>query len=356
MNNLNIFLGTMLLASAASAHSPASHGWGLAATESVKAQKIAHQRQPIPYLPLIAIIDTGADKKHSAIKEKLWINSGETGLDKWGHDKENNGIDDDNNGLIDDVNGWNFVSNSPGFDDSNGHGTHIAGIVSSVAPLARLMILKYYDPQNPSSNLVMMVKAIRYAIKMKADVINFSAGGFGKNPEEERALREAEKAGVLVVAAAGNEGLNSDTRGYYPADYSLPNIISVASLDKNLNLLPSSNFGPNTVDIAAPGGDIISSLPGELEGAMTGTSQATAFVTGAAALLLAEGELRRQPLRLKEQIIASGAADPKLNSKTKTGVRLNSYQALVMKSQRTTALGRSLSSSSINYWAKNLYP
>jgi thermitase len=320
-----------------------SQGWGFVTTDSLKAQRIDLGTQ---IQPLVAIIDTGVDQRHSALNGKLWINPGESGIDSSGQNRATNRIDDDGNGFIDDVNGWNFISGTPAFEDQNGHGTHIAGIISTIAPKARLMILKYYDPQNQKNNLAMTIKAIRYAIKMKADVINFSGGGFGKSRQEEQALADAERAGILVVAAAGNEGLNSDFKGYYPADYDLANIISVASLNKNLNLLPSSNYGKKTVDLAAPGGEIISSLPGNLEGEMTGTSQATAFVSGAAALLLQDESLRGQPERLKDRLLASGTADSQLQKKTKSGVRLNTYRALAMKDQTTTAIGLSFTQDS----------
>ena len=104
---------------------------------------------------VVAILDTGIDKNHPALKSTLWTNTGETGLDKSGRDKATNGIDDDKNGFVDDVHGWNFAGNNSNLKDEHGHGTHIAGLIagdsaqfSGIAPGTKIMILKYFDPFN----------------------------------------------------------------------------------------------------------------------------------------------------------------------------------------------------------------
>lgn len=294
---------------------------------------------------LVAVIDTGLDTHHQVLRENLWTNPGETGVDASGRDKASNGVDDDGNGFIDDVHGWNFAGNNNDLSDNHGHGTHVAGIIESVAPKTGIMVLKYYDPNaSGEDNLTNTVKAIRYAIKMKAKIINYSGGGTTKYPDEELAIREAQQKGILIVAAAGNERTNSDINGFYPADYGLPNIISVTAVDENRKILPSSNFGVSTVDIAAPGKNIVSTLPGGKFGTMTGTSQATAFVTGTAVLLMAQGY--KTPESIIQQITSTGSDNSFLVGKTKYETTLNAYRSLVMKGAGLGAFGAGVLNSS----------
>lgn len=289
---------------------------------------------------VIAVIDTGVDTLHPTLKENLWRNPGETGVDAQGRDKSTNGIDDDGNGYIDDVNGWNFAGDNKDLKDVHGHGTHVAGIIQSITPKSSIMVLKYYDPNaDGAANLANSTKAIEYAIKMKAKIINYSGGGTTKYPDEEAAIRKAQAQGILFVAAAGNEKSNSDIFGFYPADYGFSNIISVTAIDENRRILPSSNFGKNSVDIAAPGHNIVSTLPGGTFGTMTGTSQATAFVTGTAALLMAENPELKDPEKLIQRMTSSGNDNVFLAGKTKHQTTLNTYRALTMKDTNLGAFG-----------------
>jgi len=288
------------------------------------------------------VIDTGADTKHPDLVANLWVNKGESGRDNHGRDKANNQVDDDKNGFIDDVHGWNFVANNNDLRDEHGHGTHIAGIIgaeggngigiSGVSPKVSLMILKYYDPKgNDLNNLVNTVKAIDYAVNQNCNIINYSGGGVAPSPEERAAIERANQKGILFVAAAGNERSNSDVRKYYPADYGLPNILSVTAIDRFQNVLPSSNYGEQTVDIAAPGNDIISTLPNGQYGYMTGTSQATAFASGVAALVMANNSNLRKADEIKKYLTQTGDNDEKLAGKTRWRKRLNSYKALAIQ-------------------------
>ncbi len=315
-----------------------SAGWGLKMTDSQKAWRISQGSREIT----VCVIDTGADIHHPDLINNLWVNKGEIGMDAKGRDKATNGIDDDGNGFIDDVHGWNFVANNNKLDDEHGHGTHIAGIIgaeggngigiSGVSPKVSLMILKYYDAKgNDVNNLVNTVKAIDYAVKMNCNIINYSGGGIAPSPEERSAIERAGKKGILFVAAAGNERSNSDVRKYYPADYGLPNILSVTAIDRFQNVLPSSNYGEQTVDIAAPGNDIISTLPGGQYGYMTGTSQATAFATGVAALVMANNPQLRKADEIRKYLTQTGDSDEKLAGKTRWRKRLNSYKALAIQ-------------------------
>ena len=290
--------------------------WGLKKSDAARAWKVTHGSKDV----LVAVIDTGIDINHEDIKANLWKNPGETGLDKNGKDKAVNGIDDDKNGYVDDVHGWNFVSSTGDLTDNHGHGTHIAGIIgaqagnqkgiSGISPEVSLMIIKYYDPKvTNTDNLKNTINSINYAIKMGAQIINYSGGGTDYSQEEFDAVKKAEKNGILFVAAAGNERSNSDQFHYYPADYKLSNIISVTALDPSKEILSTSNFGIETVDIAAPGQNIISTLPGNSYGFMTGTSQATAFVTGAAVLVKAnKTDFKFDDI--KKYILSTGDASP----------------------------------------------
>jgi subtilisin family serine protease len=313
---------------------------GLKMTEANRAWLLNQGSKDI----VVAVIDTGAETLHPSLQENLWTNPGETGLDDLGKDKSKNGVDDDGNGFIDDIHGWNFADNNNDLSDLHGHGTHVAGIIQSIAPKINLMILKYYDPKsNGEDNLANTVKAIRYATQMGARIINYSGGGTTKYPAEEDAIRQAQQQGILFVAAAGNEKSNSDIFGFYPADYGLSNIISVTAIDENHRVLPSSNYGRHSVDIAAPGKNIVSSLPGGKFGRMTGTSQATAFVSGTAALLMAEDNAKfldkGDPKRLILQLTRSGNNNEFLIGKTKFQTSLNTYRALIMKDTNRGAFG-----------------
>lgn len=289
----------------------------------------------------VAVIDTGIDVHHPDLAENIWINPGESGIDINGRNKAHNGIDDDGNGFPDDVHGWDFVHNKPIVTDNHGHGTHIAGILGAVgnngigttgvSPKVSIMVLKYFDPlSNGHDNLVNTVKAIRYAVSNGAHIINYSGGGTEPNNDEYKAIKYAQDRGVLVVAAAGNERSNSDLAPYYPADYDLTNIISVTAINSAAKVLKSSNYGIRSVHVAAPGENIYSTLPNGRYGLMTGTSQATAFVSGVAALIMSHNDDFKFS-QVKKQILATVDELPGLRHKTRTGGKLNSYAALAIQ-------------------------
>lgn len=317
--------------------------WGLKKSDAARAWSVSQGDKKV----IVAIIDTGIDANHEDLKDNLWTNPGETGKDAKGNDKATNGIDDDNNGFIDDVHGWNFVSSNNKLDDNHGHGTHIAGIIgaeagnnkgiSGISPKVSLMILKYFDPKVPNNdNLKNTIQSIEYAVKMGAHIINYSGGGIDFSQDEHDAVAAAEAKGILFVAAAGNEKSNSDKNHYYPADYKLKNIISVTAIDPTTEVLSSSNYGTDTVDIAAPGQNILSCLPQNTYGLMTGTSQATAFVTGAAVLVMAHKDLYNKATEVKKYILSTGDSNSSLVGKTGTSRQLNLFKALtILEGQKT---------------------
>lgn len=322
----------------------------LDAFEAWKIQRGSHE-------VVVAIVDTGVDLKHPDIASNLWKNPGEVGayLDKKTGTikyKENDDIDNDGNGFVDDVYGWDFTTDQcenkicrsgsiPA--DEHGHGTHVAGIIgaagnngegiSGMSPKVSLMILKYYDAQaKGSSNLSNSIRALEYAVKQGAHIVNYSGGGPQFVQEEFNVLRQAQKQGILVVAAAGNEGSDIETKHYYPASYNLNNILSVASINEEEKLSSSSNFG-RKVDVAAPGENIYSTLPlnkGKY-GSMTGTSQATAFVTGIAALVLAQHRSwtgKDAAQHIKTKILNSVKKIQSLTGKIFSGGKANAVSAL----------------------------
>lgn len=320
--------------------------WGLKKSDAARAWSVTQGTKDT----IIAVIDTGIDVNHEDLKNNLWVNPGESGLDAKGRDKASNGVDDDGNGFIDDVHGWNFVSGNNKLDDNHGHGTHIAGIIgaeasnkkgiSGVAPNVSLMVIKYFDPKVPNTdNLKNTIASIRYAVKMGAHIINYSGGGTDYSQDEYDAVALAEAKGILFVAAAGNERSNSDQHHYYPADYGLKNIISVTAIDPTTQVLPSSNYGVLTVDIAAPGQNILSCLPNNSYGLMTGTSQATAFVSGAAALVMSHKDQYYQATEVKNYILSTGDTSSSLASKTRTSRQLNLFKSLTILGGETGVSG-----------------
>ncbi len=308
-----------------------SKNWGLLGTGGVsdisvdKAWNITQGSRDV----VVAVIDTGIDENHPDLKNNLWVN------------KERS-LSSDKYKCRNDLHGCNFISETGDLTDNHGHGTHIAGIVgaeggngigiSGVSPKVSLMILKYYDPRSPGTdNLKNTVKAIHYAIDHGAQIINYSGGGLDFSREEYEAIKRARDRGILFVAAAGNEKSNSDQAHYYPANYDLDNIISVTAVNPQGNVLQSSNYGINSVHLAAPGEKIYSTLPGGRYGEMTGTSQATAFVTGVAALLKANNS-DMDYKQIKKQIIGTADARVSVFGKTQTSGILNSWAALAIHS------------------------
>ena len=273
--------------------------------------------------PLIAVIDSGVDIKHLDLVNNIWTNQGEIPGD---------GIDNDRNGYIDDVNGYNFVLNSPDVRDSEGHGTHCAGIIGAEGNNSmgitgvnwKTNILPLKVVSGETIPLSASIDAINYATKMGVDII--SASWSSKN--KSKALAEAISAFPgLFVAAAGNYGENNDFKPRYPASFSSKNIISVASSTYG-HVSDFSNYGRRTVDIAAPGDHIGSTLPGNNCGYETGTSMAAPHVTGVAALIMSEyPEL--SALEVKEAIMKGGHALESGKLKVKSGKILNANGALL---------------------------
>ncbi|UCD72246.1 MAG: S8 family serine peptidase [Syntrophobacterales bacterium] len=219
---------------------------------------------------IIAVIDTGVAFSHPDLVANMWTNPGE---DPWADPTDpatGNGIDDDGDGKVDDWRGWDFVEGSNDPIDYHGHGTHVGGTIAAMGDngegitgvmwKASIMPLRFLNT-NGIGTVSDAIGAIEYAVEKGARVINASWGMNNFSEFLFDAIQFCNEEGVLVVAAAGNSDLNIDNNPFYPASYDLPNIISVAATDQRDTLASFSNWGPSTVDVAAPGVTIYSTWP-----------------------------------------------------------------------------------------------
>ena len=265
-----------------------SKQWDLAAIDAPAAWNITTGSSSV----VVAVIDTGVDYNHIDLSANIWTNP-------------NAG----NDGFVGDLHGYNFVADNGNPMDDNGHGTHVAGTIAAegkgigvtgVAYSTTIMPLKFLDA-NGSGYLSDAVEAINYATMertvygVNVRVDNCSWGGGGFSAAMQSAIQAANNAGIMVVTAAGNSGTNNDTSPQYPANYNLPNVISVAASNQNNQLASFSNYGAATVDIAAPGVSIYSTTPNNTYSTYSGTSMATPHVSAVAAM--AWRSTRRPPWR-----------------------------------------------------------
>lgn len=281
----------------------------------------------------VAIIDTGIDINHPEIQSSLWINADEIPGD---------GIDNDGNGFIDDINGWNFYDNNNALYTGalDYHGTHAAGTIAATRGshgiagitdnlFVKIMPVKALGGETGQGSTANVIKAIQYAEANGADICNLSFGATITDPLLEETIKNSR---MLFVVAAGNGdplgvGYDIDRSPIYPAAYPYDNIISVANLMFNGNLSSDSNFGINSVDLAAPGSYIVSTTPGDTYAFMSGTSMAAPMVTGVAALLYSY----RPDISLtdvKNIIINSARKLDTLNGKVLSGGMLDAGAAL----------------------------
>ncbi|HRO67363.1 MAG TPA: S8 family peptidase, partial [Pseudobdellovibrionaceae bacterium] len=236
---------------------------------------------------IVAIIDTGIDYNHPDLVDNMWVNEAEAnGLP---------GVDDDGNGVVDDIHGFNAINNSGDPMDDNGHGTHCAGTIGAkgndgkgivgVAWNVKLMGSKFLSASG-GGTLEGAVRAIDYATRMGAKVLSNSWGGGGFSQALFDVIQRSNEAGNVFVAAAGNSRSNNDSAQSYPANYDVPNIISVAAVDRAGKLASFSSYGKNKVHVAAPGVDVYSAARNGQYATMSGTSMATPHVSGVVALML----------------------------------------------------------------------
>jgi subtilisin family serine protease len=283
---------------------------------------------------VIGIIDTGVNYNHPDLAANVWTNPGEI---------PNDGIDNDGNGFIDDIHGWDFANNDSDPMDDNGHGTRVAGIadavgdngagVSGVAWNARIMPLKFLSADGTGETSA-AVQAIHYAIMMRQrgvniGVVNNSWGDGSASVLLQQAIADGGAAGILFVAAAGNNQRNTDTQPFFPASYALPNIISVAGTDSKDALWSGSNFGAVTVDVGAPADSVYTTALSITYGFASGTSMAAPQVTGLAALALSISPPGTSYQIIRDAILNGGDPIAALAGKTVTGKRINALGTLM---------------------------
>jgi len=286
---------------------------------------------------VVATIDSGVDYNHPDLADNVWRNTPEcNGIP---------GIDDDHNGFVDDCYGVDMANNDSDPLDDHGHGTHVAGIIgargnNSVGVVGvnwnvQIMACKFLNSSG-SGFTSDAIRCLEYVKLMKDRGVNIVAtnnswGGGGYSQALYDAIAAHMSAGILFIAAAGNNGRDNDTSGVYPASYYLPNVIAVAATDHNDDLATfssgGSNYGAHTVHVGAPGKSILSTTPNNTYSTFSGTSMAAPYVTGLAALLKAYNPAWDW-IAIRNLILSSGDALLALQEKTVTGRRINAYQAV----------------------------
>lgn len=224
--------------------------------------------------------------------------------------------------------GENTINKSDSIQDRNGHGTQIADIITKISKCAELIPIIYWD-ETTNSKLDSFVLAIERAITYKPNIINISGGGNVFSEREYSLLKETESRGIIIVSAAGNDGKNTDfsPNRYFPGSYQLPNIITVSAVDSAGELGRFSNFGLNSVHISAHGVDVATSGLNNKTTISSGTSQATAYVSGVVAnLLTVDKSLTGEAI--KNIIITTADKKSDLIGKSQSGGVINEARAI----------------------------
>lgn len=303
-----------------------SEQWALNTINANKAWDISAGSHNV----VVAVIDTGSTINHEDLKDNIWVNIKEI---------PNNNKDDDNNGYIDDVNGWDFQGKDKDPSDETsyqnpGHGTHCSGIIGAecgnhlgvcgISPTISIMPLRFLD-KNGSGDLFDSIKAIEYAMNNGAHVISASWGAAISRSDAQPiidAIVQAEQKGLTFVVAASNDGKSNDSYEVYPANSGTPNIISVAASNSSDQKPSWSNYG-RKVDLAAPGEDILSTIPGGYD-KLSGTSMATPYVAGTVALMKSV-DISLTGAQARSILQSTGAA---VDIQTASNTRIDAQSAL----------------------------
>jgi subtilisin family serine protease len=273
---------------------------------------------------IVGVIDTGCDYNHPDLAANIWTNPGEI---------PGNSIDDDNNGFVDDVHGYDFYNNDGDPFDDNGHGTHVSGTIGGVGNNGvgvvgvnwnvSIMCIKFLSAGG-SGSTAGAISSVDYSVAMGVDLTSNSWGGGGFSQALMDAIAAADANEQLFIAAAGNSNTNNDVTPHYPSSYNVPNIIAVAATDRNDAKASFSSYGATSVDLGAPGVDILSTLPGNSYGTLSGTSMATPHVSGVAALVRSLNPAI-PAAQVKQTILNHVDPKPSMAGITVTGGRLNAF-------------------------------
>jgi autotransporter-associated beta strand protein len=282
---------------------------------------------------VVGVIDTGVDYNHPDLTANMWTNPDEI---------PGNGVDDDGNGFVDDVHGYDFVNNDGDPMDDHGHGTHVAGTIAAAGDNRQgiagvnwhssILAMKFIDSSGRGLT-ANAVRAVNYATMMRNNygvnirVTNNSWGGPGYDQSLHDAIKASGDAGMLFVAAAGNSGLDNDAWPNYPSSYDLNNIIAVAATDCYDGLASFSNYGAESVDLAAPGVNILSTVPRGGYAFASGTSMAAPHVAGVVALACSVAPTKTAA-EIRQAVLESVDPLPSLGGKVATGGRLNALKTL----------------------------
>ena len=284
----------------------------------------------------VGVMDSGIQTNHEDLIDNIWVNTGEIVGDS---------IDNDGNGYIDDIYGWNCGDSNGDVSYVSNHGVHVAGIVSavtdnskgvaSVARNAKIASIKIFNSSGKST-LSYIIEGINYAKKNDINIINCSFGGAGWGSTSVSIVKSAIEAvpDIFFVIAAGNIATSApqpdnDQTAVYPSQLTkdLDNVISVANTTSSDELSSTSHYGATSVDIAAPGTVIYSTIPTSSYGTMSGTSMATPMVASAVAVMRAVNP-NISAKEIKETLCSSSDKLSALTGKVISGGRLNAYNAV----------------------------
>ena len=287
---------------------------------------------------IVGVIDTGVQYTHPDLAANMWLNTAEC--------NGTPGVDDDGNGYVDDCHGIDTINHDSNPMDDFGHGTHVSGIIGAVGNNGvgvsginwnvRILPCKSHDSTgNGTSASIIECYGYVEAIKARGENVIATNNSYGGCPEAcgfDQATMDGiaglQSVGVLFVASAGNDGANNDTTLKYPADYFLPNVISVAATTNTDALAFFSNYGARTVAVGAPGQDVFSTWLPSTYTYLSGTSMASPQVTGIAALLKAANPTLDW-FAIRNLIIAGGETRSSVAGKTISGRRVNANGSLL---------------------------
>lgn len=293
----------------------------------------------------VGVVDSGVQNTHPDLVNNMFNNPFDPP----------DGIDNDGNGYVDDIYGWDFANNDNSVYDGtqDDHGTHVAGTIGAeggngvgvVGINWQVTIISTKFIEGTSGSVAAGIQAIDYLTDLRLRhnlnivVSNNSYGGASSSTLEHEAILRHAKAGILFVAAAGNDASNNDASPFYPANYSslvgtpgetpadYEAVISVASISSDGTLSSFSNYGSKTVDLAAPGDNINSTLPDSSYGSNSGTSMAAPHVAGAVALHASVYPWGK-PADRSAAIFSHAVPTPSLFGKVATGGRLDVVELL----------------------------